>query len=108
MSDAVNERGSRVTMRGTGFPRTIRKAASVVAAFMNYVAGWNFIFCAAFITIDVICRNFRGFSSSATTEITNDMLAFGITWGLAHALATRSHTRIDVLVHRLPTRVLQY
>ena len=108
MSDAVNERESRVTTRGTEFSRTIRKAASAVAAFMNYVAGWNFIFCAAFITIDVVCRNFGGFSSSATTEITSYMLAFGIAWGLAHALATRSHIRIDVLVNRLPIGLRQY
>ena len=108
MSDAANERGSRVTTRGTEFPRTIRKAASAVASFMNYVAGWNFIFCAAFITIDVVCRNFGGFSSSATTEITSYMLAFGLAWGLAHALATRSHIRIDVLVNRLPIGVRQY
>jgi TRAP-type C4-dicarboxylate transport system permease small subunit len=75
---------------------------------MNYVAGWNFILCAAFITIDVVCRNFGGFSSSATTEITSYMLAFGLAWGLAHALATRSHIRIDVLVNRLPIGARQY
>jgi len=75
---------------------------------MNYVAGWNFILCAAFITIDVLCRNFGGFSSSATTEITSYMLAFGIAWGLAHALATRAHIRIDVLVNRLPIGLRQY
>jgi TRAP-type C4-dicarboxylate transport system permease small subunit len=108
MSSAANERGSRVSTRGTGFPLAMRKAASAVAAFMNYVAGWNFIFCAAFITIDVVCRNFGGFSSSATTEITSYMLAFGIAWGLAHALATRSHIRIDVLVNRLPIGLRQY
>src|ERR1700754_3161783 len=108
MSEAANERGSRVPMRGTGFPRTIRKAATAVAAFMNYVAGWNFILCAVFITVDVLCRNFGGFSSSATTEITSYMLAFGLAWGLAHALATRSHIRIDVLVNRLPIGLRQY
>ena len=108
MSDAVNERRSRMAMRGTEIPRTMRKAATAVAAFMNYAAGWNFIFCAAFITIDVVCRNFGGFSSSATTEITSYMLAFGLAWGLAHALATRSHIRIDVLVNRLPIGLRQY
>lgn len=108
MPNAANERGSPSTMRGAGFPRTIRKVASAVAAFMNYVAGWNFIFCALFITIDVVCRNFGGFSSSATTEITSYMLAFGLAWGLAHALATRSHIRIDILVNRLPVGVRQY
>lgn len=107
MPNAANERGSPFPMRGTGFPRTIRKVASAVAAVMNYVAGWNFIFCAVFITIDVVCRNFSG-SSSATTEITSYMLAFGLAWGLAHALATRSHIRIDVLVNRMPIGVRQY
>jgi TRAP-type C4-dicarboxylate transport system permease small subunit len=75
---------------------------AALAAFMNYVAGWGFIFCAVFVTVDVLTRNFGGFSSRATTEITSYLLAFGIAWGLAHALATRSHIRIDVLVNHLP------
>jgi TRAP-type C4-dicarboxylate transport system permease small subunit len=108
MSSAAHERGFRVTTGGTGLPRATRRAATALAAFMNYVAGWNYILCAAFITIDVLCRNFGGFSSSATTEITSYMLAFGIAWGLAHALATRSHIRIDVLVNRLPIGLRQY
>ena len=90
------------------FARAMRRVATTIAAFMNYVAGWNFILCAAFVTIDVLCRNFGGFSSSATTEITSYMLAFGVSWGLAHALATRSHIRIDVLVNRLPVGLRQY
>ena len=69
---------------------------------MNYAAGWGFIFCSAFVTFDVLARNFAGFSSRATTEITSYLLAFGIAWGLAHALAMRAHIRIDVLVNRLP------
>jgi len=81
MSSTAHERGLRVTTGGTGLPRTMRRAASAVAAFMNYVAGWNYILCAVFITIDVLCRNFGGFSSSATTEITSYMLAFGMHGG---------------------------
>ena len=108
MSGATQERDLRVTTAGTAFPRAMRRAATAVAAFMNYLAGWNFILCAAFITIDVLCRNLVGFSSSATTEITSYMLAFGMAWGLAHALATRSHIRIDVLVNRLPVGLRQY
>ena len=81
-----------------------RMIATGVAAFMNYVAGWGFIFCACFVTFDVLARNFAGFSSRATTEITSYLLAFGIAWGLAHALAMRAHIRIDVLVNRLPLK----
>lgn len=97
-----------MAVRATEYPRKLRKAATAVASFMNYVAGWNFILCAVFITVDVLCRNFGGFSSSATTEITSYMLAFGLAWGMAHALATRSHIRIDVLVNRLPIAIRQY
>src|SRR5262245_6899633 len=88
--------------------RSARRGAAFIAAIMNYVAGWVFILCAGFVTLDVLLRNFAGFSSSATTEITSYMLAFGIAWGLAHGLATRSHIRVDVLVNRLPIRWRQY
>jgi TRAP-type C4-dicarboxylate transport system permease small subunit len=108
MSSTAHEREFRAATATTGLPRAIRRAATAVAAFMNYVAGWNFILCAVFITVDVLCRNLGGFSSSATTEITSYMLAFGIAWGLAHGLATRSHIRIDVLVNRLPIGLRQY
>jgi TRAP-type C4-dicarboxylate transport system permease small subunit len=82
--------------------RRARVAAAGIAVLMNYIAGWGFIFCACFVTFDVLARNFAGFSSQATTEITSYLLAFGIAWGLAHALAVRAHIRIDVLVNRLP------
>src|ERR1700737_1679941 len=108
MSSIAHERGFRVTTGATGLPRAMRRAASALAAFMNYVAGWNYILCATFITIDVLCRNFGGFSSSATAGNTKHILALRIAWGLAHALATRSHIRIDVLVNRLPIGLRQY
>jgi TRAP-type C4-dicarboxylate transport system permease small subunit len=86
----------------------IRQLVSNIAAGMNYAAGWGFIFCSAFVTFDVLARNFGGFSSRATTEITSYLLAFGIAWGLAHALAMRAHIRIDVLVNRLPLAARQF
>ena len=86
----------------------MRRASTRLAARMNDLAGWVFILCAGFITLDVLFRNFGGFSSSATTEITSYMLAFGIAWGLAHALAERAHIRVDVLVNKLPIAWRQY
>jgi TRAP-type C4-dicarboxylate transport system permease small subunit len=94
--------------RALAIVQSFRRAVAAVAAFMNYVAGWGFVFCSVFVTVDVLTRNFGGFSSQATTEITSYLLAFGIAWGLAHALATRSHIRIDVLVNRLPLGSRQY
>jgi TRAP-type C4-dicarboxylate transport system permease small subunit len=86
----------------------MRRGSSLLAARMNDLAGWVFILCAGFITLDVMFRNFGGFSSSATTEITSYMLAFGIAWGLAHALAARAQIRVDVLVNKLPIAWRQY
>jgi TRAP-type C4-dicarboxylate transport system permease small subunit len=82
-----------------------RRAVARVGTVMGYVAGWGFILCALFITFDVIARRFFGFSSQATTELTGYALAFGIAWALAHALTTRAHIRIDVLINHLPDRL---
>jgi TRAP-type C4-dicarboxylate transport system permease small subunit len=79
-----------------------RKAVARLGTLMGYLAGWGFILCAAFITFDVLARKFFGFSSQATTELTGYALAFGISWALAHALTTRAHIRIDVLINHLP------
>ena len=88
--------------------QALRRASSALAARVNELAGWVFILCAGFITLDVLFRNFGGFSSSATTEITSYMLAFGIAWGLAYALSSRAHIRVDVLVNKLPIAWRQY
>ena len=82
-----------------------RRTVARLGTLMGYVAGWGFILCAAFITFDVIARRFFGFSSQATTELTGYALAFGISWALAHALTTRAHIRIDVLINHLPDRL---
>ena len=80
----------------------LRRGVAGAAAVMAYLAGWNYVACALFITFDILARNFFGFSSRATVEITGYMLACGIAWGLAHTLAARAHIRVDVLVNRFP------
>jgi len=82
--------------------RSLRLGVSALAAGMGYLAGWNYVACAFFITADVIGRGAFGVSSTATVEVTGYMLALGIAWGLAHALARRAHVRVDVWVNRLP------
>ncbi|MFC7738531.1 TRAP transporter small permease subunit [Roseomonas sp. GCM10028921] len=82
--------------------RGLSMGTARVASFMAYVAGWNYVACAVFITADVLGRSFLGFSSAATIEVTGYMLAGGIAWGLAHTLARRAHIRVDALVNRLP------
>ena len=85
--------------------RAVRHGISRAVAFMAYLAGWNYILCALFITGDVLGRTFLQVSSAATVEITSYMLACGISWSLAHTLASRAHIRVDVLVNRMPLRL---
>jgi len=85
--------------------QALRLGVSKLAAGMGHLAGWNYVVCALFITGDVIGRNVFGVSSTATVEVTGYMLALGIAWGLAHALARRAHIRVDVWVNRLPLAV---
>jgi TRAP-type C4-dicarboxylate transport system permease small subunit len=75
---------------------------------MGCAAGWLFVVCAVFVTVDVISRKVFGFSSRGTVEITGYMLALGITWGLAHTLTLRAHIRVDVLVTRMPVGLRAY
>lgn len=97
-------RGLNPVATATGFRLALQRVASVMA----YVAGWNYIACALFVTFDVFARSFLGFSSKTTVEITGYSLAFGIAWGLAHTLALRCHIRVDVLVNRFAPRPRQY
>jgi TRAP-type C4-dicarboxylate transport system permease small subunit len=83
----------------------LRRGVAAVAAFMAWVAGWNYVACALFITGDIVGRNVFGVSSAATVEVTGYMLACGIAWALAHTLACRAHIRVDVLVTRLPVKL---
>jgi TRAP-type C4-dicarboxylate transport system permease small subunit len=83
----------------------VRSLVARLASVMGYLAGWGFIFCAAFITFDVLARRFFGFSSQSTTEITGYALAFGISWALAHTLTSRAHVRIDVVINHLPPAI---
>jgi TRAP-type C4-dicarboxylate transport system permease small subunit len=86
----------------------LRRSVERLARGMNALAGWVFAFCAFFITAEVLARNFLGFTTKSTTELSAYMLAFGIAWGLAHTLAERCHVRIDVFINRLPASWRRY
>ncbi len=90
------------------FVTPLRHAIERVAKLMSAAGGWMYVICALFVTFDVLARQFLGFSSKTTTEITGYMLAFGMGWGLAHTLTERAHIRIDVLVNMLPIGPRKY
>jgi TRAP-type C4-dicarboxylate transport system permease small subunit len=86
----------------------LRRALEWLGRAMSAASGWMYVICALFVTFDVLARQFLGFSSKTTTEITGYMLGFGIGWSLAHTLTERAHIRIDVLVNRLPLGPRKY
>jgi TRAP-type mannitol/chloroaromatic compound transport system permease small subunit len=86
----------------------LRRAIDAAGHVMNVAAGWVFVLCAIFVTVDVIARNTIGMSSQSTTEVTGYMLAFGIAWGLPHTLSARAHVRIDIFLNNVPLRVRKY
>jgi TRAP-type C4-dicarboxylate transport system permease small subunit len=86
----------------------LRRLLDAAGHAMNVAAGWVFVLCAFFVTFDVIARNTLGISSQSTTELTGYMLAFGIAWGLPHALSARAHVRIDIFLNNVPLRWRQF
>jgi TRAP-type C4-dicarboxylate transport system permease small subunit len=80
----------------------LRRATVGLATAMGIAAGWGFVLCAFFIAAEVLGRSILRVSTGSTVELSGYALAFGLSWGLAHALATRSHVRIDMLINRLP------
>jgi TRAP-type C4-dicarboxylate transport system permease small subunit len=80
----------------------LRRAIARIATVMGVIAGWGFVLCAFFIAAEVLARAFLRVSTGSTVEISGYMLAFGLSWGLAHGLAQRGHVRIDILINRLP------
>jgi TRAP-type C4-dicarboxylate transport system permease small subunit len=93
-----------VLNRVDSFCRRLERLGEVMAE----AAGWVYLVCAFFITFDVVGRRYIGVSSQGTTEISGYLLAFAISWALAHALTMRGHIRVDVLVMRLPVRMRAY
>jgi TRAP-type C4-dicarboxylate transport system permease small subunit len=70
-----------------------------------WVAGFCYLLITALICFDIFARQFLGFSTESTIELTGYLMAVGMSWGLAGTLFERGHVRIDVLVQRMPLRV---
>ena len=74
-------------------------------AAMGLAAGALFFVVACYIVIDVIGRNYAGFYSGATDEISGYALAVGTAWAMAFTLRRKGHVVIDVMTARLSRRM---
>ncbi|USZ49571.1 TRAP transporter small permease subunit [Halomonas sp. DN3] len=68
-------------------------------------AGYGALLLSALITFEVLARKFFAFSLQGVDEIGGYVLAIGVAFSFAFALTQRAHTRVDVLLTRLPPRL---
>ncbi|GHE21624.1 TRAP transporter small permease subunit [Halomonas urumqiensis] len=65
-------------------------------------AGYAALGLTLLITFEVIARKLFSFSLQGVDEIGGYVLAIGVSFSFAYALLHRAHTRVDVLMMRLP------
>jgi TRAP-type mannitol/chloroaromatic compound transport system permease small subunit len=89
--------------------RALFGAVDRVAVGFGYLAGGMYVVLAFFITYDVLARKWGTSVGLPTTQVTDEisgyMLALAATWGLAYALRSGSHVRIDVIFPYLAPRL---
>lgn len=65
-------------------------------------AGYAALGLSLLITFEVLARKLFSFSLQGVDEIGGYVLAIGVSFSFAYALLHRAHTRVDVLLTRLP------
>ena len=83
----------------------IERLMATLDVFMGLVGGSLFFLAAWYIVIDVVGRNYTGFYSGGTDEISGYALAIGTTWAMGFALRRKGHVAIDVVTAHLPDRI---
>jgi TRAP-type C4-dicarboxylate transport system permease small subunit len=73
-----------------------------LSAWLARVGGLLVLGSALLITLDVMARNLLRSTFFESFELSGYAFAVATSFGLAHALVTRAHIRIEVLYERLP------
>ncbi|MDN5844172.1 MAG: TRAP transporter small permease [Alcaligenaceae bacterium] len=77
---------------------TARSFTSKTLGRFAFLLGAVLVLVSVLTGIEVVCRNFFGFSLEGVDEISAYALAGVSAWGFVYALLTRSHIRIDSLI----------
>jgi TRAP-type mannitol/chloroaromatic compound transport system permease small subunit len=89
--------------------RAISRAVDRLSVALGYLAGGMYVVLAFFVTYDALARKWGVHFGLPTTQVTDEisgyMLALAATWGLAYALRSGSHVRIDVVFPYLTSRL---
>ncbi|RBW51199.1 TRAP transporter small permease subunit [Marinobacter sp. F3R11] len=80
----------------------VNRAARGLAHGAALAAGYGGLCLSVLITFEVIARKFFNFSLQGVDEIGGYVLAIGVAFSFAYALLQGAHTRVDVLLAKLP------
>lgn len=83
----------------------VLRALDILATAFAVLAGIAVFLLALLIGFDIVARRLLGFSVQGTDELGGYTLALIGSLGLAYALMRRRHTRIDILLPFLPSRL---
>jgi TRAP-type C4-dicarboxylate transport system permease small subunit len=83
----------------------IERALRAVATAFAMATGAAVLLLALLVAVDIVGRRLFGFSLQGTDEYGGYALAMTGSLGFAYALFQRGHTRIDILIPRMPDRV---
>ncbi|HEX2020438.1 MAG TPA: TRAP transporter small permease [Aurantimonas sp.] len=74
-----------------------------VARFFALLAGYGILALSLLITCEVLLRRFLNFSLQGGDEFGGYVLAMLAAFGFAYAWLDRSHTRVELVLERVPT-----
>jgi len=83
----------------------VERVVSALGWAMGLAGGALFFVTAGYIVFDVIGRNYTGFYSGATDELSGYALAIGTSWAMAFTLRRKGHVAIDIVTTHLPQRI---
>lgn len=82
----------------------VNRALMPIARFLALAAGYGLLGLALLVTVEILLRRFMNFSLQGGDEFGGYVLAILAAFGFSYALLERAHTRIEILVERVPAR----
>ena len=81
------------------------KQVNKIIVFFALLTGYALLFQAVVTAIEIISRKIFNFSFQGVDEIGGYVLAITASFGFGYAAITRSHTRVDFILLKLPSRL---
>lgn len=85
--------------------RAVARKADRLYYLLGYVCGLELLLLGFFITYQVVARKLDWPQAPGTQVMSGYVLAMAATWGLAYALRSGAHVRIDVLLPYMGAKV---